>query len=233
MSELNELGMALAKAQGEIEAAKKDANNPFFKSKYADLASVWDACREALSSNGLSIIQMPRSHEDTVYVETILLHESGQRLQDTLALKIPRSPRKDRQGNFLKDEQGKLILDDITPQMVGSAITYARRYALAAFVGIAPEDDDGNSASRKVAPQKVPQATVSQAMLSHLEKLLEASTWTREKLDTALMSKWGYRSARQMTVQQYNQVVEALTMATKPTVEDLKESGEIKKGSEV
>lgn len=228
-NKLDELGKALAKAQGQIEAAKKDANNPFFKSKYADLASVWDACRDALSSNGLSIIQMPRSSGDEVFVETILLHESGQSLRDTLALKMPRSAKKDRQGNYLKNEQGELILDDITPQMIGSAITYARRYALSAFVGIAPEDDDGNASSRK----SVAAATISGAMLANLDKLLKASTWTQEKLDNALMSKWGYRSARQMTINQYNQVVEALTMAVKPTVADLKESGEIKKGSEI
>lgn len=57
--QLNELGAALAKAQAAVRGAKKDANNPFFKSTYADLASVWEACREALTSNGLSVVQFP------------------------------------------------------------------------------------------------------------------------------------------------------------------------------
>lgn len=146
---INELAGALAKAQGKITGALKDSSNPFFKSKYADLASCWDACREALSEVGLSVIQTTQrgepviikwdtgdvesggelksysvdSHE--IVISTMLLHSSGQWIRSHLPL-IPR---------------------DITPQGIGSAITYGRRYGLTAIVGVAQVDDDGNAAS--------------------------------------------------------------------------------------
>lgn len=128
---LNELGGALAKAQGQIQAAKKDSANPFFKSKYADLASVWDACRKPLSDNGLSVSQFPCEAENGVAIETMLIHSSGQWISSRYTMPVSKNDA----------------------QAVGSAITYARRYALAAVVGIAPEDDDGNAAA-KANPEK-------------------------------------------------------------------------------
>jgi len=119
------LAEALSKTQGQIKGALKDTDNPFFKRKYADLTSVWDACREQLSSNGLSVVQTTDDSESGVIVETFLIHSSGEWIGGRLRMKP--------------------VKDD--PQGVGSAITYARRYALAAIVGVAPEDDDGNEAS--------------------------------------------------------------------------------------
>ena len=126
--QVNELAAALAKAQGELKGALKDSANPFFKSKYADLTSVWDACRNALTTNNLAVVQAPRMIENGVAVETMLVHASGQWVAETLELPVSKA-----------DAQG-----------VGSAITYARRYALASFVGVAPEDDDGNAATKSV-----------------------------------------------------------------------------------
>lgn len=124
---MKQLAAALAKAQGAIEGAKKDKKNDHFRSKYADLASVWEACRKPLTDNGLSVIQLPcEAPAGSVGLETILLHESGEFLSKTFFM-----PVKDA-GN---------------PQAVGSAITYARRYALAAFVSVCPDDDDGNAAA--------------------------------------------------------------------------------------
>jgi hypothetical protein len=120
-----DLASALCKAQAQMEGAKKDANNPHFKSKYADLASVWDAIRGPLTSNGLSVVQLLRSIAGGVEVETILMHASGQQISDVFAVPATKN-----------DAQG-----------YGSAATYARRYALMAMVGVAPEDDDGNAAS--------------------------------------------------------------------------------------
>lgn len=120
-----DLAAALAKAQGTIKGAAKDANNPHFKSKYADLASVWEACRKALSDNGLSVIQTPgECAGGTVTLTTMLAHASGQWVRETLTIPLAKV-----------DAQG-----------YGSAVTYARRYALAAIVGVAPDDDDGNAA---------------------------------------------------------------------------------------
>lgn len=119
-----ELAAALAVAQGQVEDAVKDSANPHFKSKYADLASVWRACREALTANGLSVVQSPAYVRGHAVVTTRLLHASGQWLEGTLAIPVGKT-----------DAHG-----------VGSATTYGRRYALAAMVGVAPDDDDGNLA---------------------------------------------------------------------------------------
>ena len=121
------LAAALAKAQGQMKGAIKDSANPFFKSKYADLASVVEAIRVAFSANGLSYIQtVEPSEKDEVRVETTLLHASGEWISCGV-LSLPVS-KVDAQG-------------------YGSALTYARRYSLSAAVGVAPEDDDGNAAS--------------------------------------------------------------------------------------
>ena len=131
--QINEIATAIAKAQGQIKGASKDANNPFFKSKYADLASVWDACRAALAVNGLAVIQSPSAIGTSVSVDTLLAHASGQWIAGTVSV----TARED------------------TPQAIGSAVTYLRRYALQSFVGVAPEDDDGNLASAKGSTVKV------------------------------------------------------------------------------
>lgn len=131
--DIKELVSALIKAQGEIKIAPRDRANPFFKSKYADLAGVWDACREALQNNKFAITQVVSPSEGGAFVlKTILLHESGQYITSD----FPLNPTTD------------------TPQGVGSAVTYARRYALAAIVGVVTDDDDdGNAAS---APEAKP-----------------------------------------------------------------------------
>lgn len=124
--QINELAAALAKAQGQIEGAKKSSSNPFFKSKYADLAECWNACREALTANGISVIQMPEEINENgrLNITTMLAHSSGQYISSTLTMTVTK----------------------LDPQAIGSAITYGRRYALAAMVGLAQEDDDGEKA---------------------------------------------------------------------------------------
>jgi hypothetical protein len=134
--QINEIAAALSKAQAVIAAAVKDKTNPHYKSDYADLASVWDACRKPLTDNGLSVAQAASTTDGRVGVTTMLMHSSGQWLSDSLVMK----PTKD------------------DPQGVGSCITYARRYALAAMVGVAPADDDGNAASAKTQPDVVAKA---------------------------------------------------------------------------
>lgn len=119
------LATALATAQGNMRAAAKDSKNPHFRSTYADLASAWDACRDILAENGISVVQIPSSKDgQTVTVSTVLAHKSGEWMAGDLTLPLER-----------KNAQG-----------AGSAITYARRYSLMAMVGIAPDDDDGNAA---------------------------------------------------------------------------------------
>ena len=117
--DLDKLAAALAKAQGQIHPAAKDSTNPDFKYKYADLSSTWDACRKPLSDNGLAVIQTTKLDNTTTFLITTLIHSSGQWIRGSLPLK----PEKE------------------DTQSIGSAITYARRYALASIVGVAPEDD--------------------------------------------------------------------------------------------
>lgn len=119
------LAKALCQTQATVEAVKKDANNPFFKSKYADLASIWHAIREALTTNGLSVLQEPSTEGNKVRITTTLIHTSGEYVRSTL----------------------EVMAIKTDPQGIGSAITYARRYALGSIVGIAPEEDDGHAAS--------------------------------------------------------------------------------------
>lgn len=123
---IKELATALNKAQSEMSGAKKGANNPFFKSKYADLEEVINCAKEPLFNNGLSISQFPITRDDKAGVVTILMHTSGEFLEDELLLKCSKQD----------------------PQGMGSAITYARRYAYQSILGIPSEDDDGNVGSR-------------------------------------------------------------------------------------
>jgi hypothetical protein len=121
-----ELFAAFVKAQSQMDGAKKTASNPAFKSRYADLAAVCDAVMDALTSNGLAVIQSPSVDETgTVSVETTIIHAAGGQMSSSMSIK--------------PDKQNA--------HGIGSAITYARRYALTAMCGIAPEDDDGNAAS--------------------------------------------------------------------------------------
>jgi hypothetical protein len=136
---IKELANALNAAQHAMSGAKKDANNEFFNSTYADMGSVIDAIKEAFHLNHLSYSQFPVFKDGFVGVETILMHSSGEWLSGELLL-----PTKKQD-----------------PQAAGSAITYARRYALQAIAGIPSEDDDGNEASKQQSPQKQQAAQLS------------------------------------------------------------------------
>ena len=122
--QIADLAAALVHAQGEMGGALKDSANPFFKSKYADLESVWGACRGPLAKYGLAVVQSPSAEGLRVSVETLLIHTSGQWIRGTVSV----------------------AAKEDSPQAVGSCITYLRRYALQSFVGVAPEDDDGEAA---------------------------------------------------------------------------------------
>lgn len=161
---ISKLALALSKAQGEIKGAKKDVTNTFFKSSYADLASVWEACREPLSKNELSVTQPTDLIDGQIVVKTILMHSSGESITGILPV---------------------MLGDKATSQQLGSAITYNRRYGLAAIVGISPEEDDGNSASESSGKTKVikPEpdkglASRAEAFSQHLDKLKSSNSVT-------------------------------------------------------
>lgn len=122
---VTELSAALAKAQAGIANAAKEGMNPHFNRTYATLKSVWSVCKTPLTDNGLSVVQSPEVENQTVKVTTTLLHKTGQWIESSITMPVKKW-----------DCQG-----------IGSAITYARRYALAAMVGVAPEDDDDDGES--------------------------------------------------------------------------------------
>ncbi len=132
--EINDIAAALAKAQAAMKPAIKDANNPAFKSKYADLTAVWESCRGPLTANGIAVVQDVTMVGDKVAVTTRLVHSGGQWMEFG-PLPVP-SMKQDAHG-------------------VGSATSYARRYALSAAVGIVADDDDGNGAVGQAQPAKV------------------------------------------------------------------------------
>jgi len=122
------IAAAFVKAQRAFGPALKSSTNPHFKSRYADLSACIEAVVDALNNNGIGLIQRCYDAGAGVMVETVFVHESGEVLECGI-LQVPASKQ--------------------DPQGYGSALTYARRYSLMAACGIAPEDDDGNSASRR------------------------------------------------------------------------------------
>lgn len=140
---------AFIAAQKSTEAVKKAATNPAFKSKYADLSEVVEATIPALNANGIGVIQSPGYDGELVTIETVFLHESGASCTGILRLRPSKAD----------------------PQGVGSAITYGRRYSLLAMTGAAPEDDDGNLASRPSNDRTG--ATITQAQAEALQAMAE------------------------------------------------------------
>lgn len=133
MASRAKLFTALAKAQGAMEDALKDATNAHFKSKYATLAGVRDAVRKPLADNGLSVIQLPSTDGNRVTVRTILAHESGESIETEMSLTVSGSN---------------------PAHAMGSAITYMRRFSLMAITGVAADDDDGNGVEAAQATRK-------------------------------------------------------------------------------
>jgi hypothetical protein len=124
---MKEIAAAFVKAQSNFLPAIKSSENPFFNSKYADLASCIDAVIGSLNANGIALVQHTSEADKGVIVHTTFLHESGE-IMETGSIFFPAVQN--------------------TPQAFGSALTYARRYSLMTACGIAPEDDDGHAGSQ-------------------------------------------------------------------------------------
>lgn len=138
-SEIAKLATALIAVQKKLEHAKKNAENPFFKSHYADLATVIDTSRDLLTANGLAVTQLVGGGPDVASVTTMLIHSSGEWLRDTVV--------------------GRPVKND--PQGVGSLITYLRRYSYQAIVGFSSEEDDDGNAASSPEPTKKPAERLS------------------------------------------------------------------------
>lgn len=173
--QLNELAKSLAAAQGEFTTIPKDSDNPFFKSKYADLASVIKTASPILAKNKLAVTQHLGFGGDHNYLTTWLLHESGQWMRSTM----------------------RLYLAKQDPQSQGSATTYARRYSYMAVLGlVADEDDDGNTATGHPAqskPQGASQASAdkpaSDKQLGLIRKLANEAGYGDDWVAAAITKK--------------------------------------------
>lgn len=181
--QITELAKAMVDVQAEIRAAVKDRVNPHFRSTYADLSGVVDACRSALTKHGFSVIHACRESDGSVlHLDTRLLHKSGQWIEGTMSMRPSKAD----------------------PQGIGSCITYARRYALAAIVGVVTEDDDGNGASGTAKPAEAAKpAKVGQRQIDELNRLIDE---TGTDLDQFL--RWGnVESIADLTMAQYTAAV--------------------------
>ena len=152
---MKNIATALVKAQKAFGPALKTATNPHFRSRYADLSACVEAVIDALNDNGIAMIQKCYDCNTGIMIETVFIHESGEMLECGI-LQVPASKQ--------------------DPQGYGSALTYARRYSLMAACGIAPEDDDGNAASKK-------QPIASNEMADHIIAIQDSKD--EESLKTA------------------------------------------------
>ena len=152
------IAAAFVKAQRAFGPALKTSTNPHFKSKYADLANCVEAVVDALNANGIALMQRTFECKDGVMVETVFVHESGEVMECGM-LHVPAGKQ--------------------DPQGYGSALTYARRYSLLAATGLAPEDDDGNQASRRTEIK----STVNENQILDLLAAMDEVTTLKELQD--------------------------------------------------
>jgi len=196
---INELSKALSIAQGQIKGAVKDSENPFFRSSYADLQSVWDACREPLCKNGLAVTQTLRKYDGDVFLVSILTHSSGQWIESHYPI----------------------ITQKSDPQSLGSCVTYARRYSLAALIGIYQEDDDAESAmvrqpkkeSKPIAVKpktEVKKTGVSIEQIKRLFTIAHQHSWADEDIKHYIQDKFNLTSTKDLSNEQYNDLIKAI-----------------------
>ena len=186
---IGKLAESLAAAQAEIEDAKKDAVNPHFKNRYATLSSVRAAVTAAFSKHGLSVTQTFEPHgTDAVMVVTWLFHKSGEWLCSRLYMPVSK-----------KDPQG-----------FGSAISYARRYALAAIAGVASDDDDGEEATKPGPVKAQPKSTQPKAPSGvDVAAILESLTGAKTPVDLAKAGQMAASAKSSMTPEEYQQCLAA------------------------
>ncbi len=189
---IKNLAIALSKFQNEVKNPKNTADNPFYDSKYAPLQDVLNEVRPLLSKHGLSVIQSPSGDGQSVSITTLLLHESGEWIEfDPLVLKAQK----------------------ITPQGAGSAITYGRRYALSAILGISSEDDDdGNSLesaqqNNQVSGQK---KQLTEKQVKRLYAIASSAGFSTADVKKVLMKDYNKTNAADLTRQEYDELIERM-----------------------
>ena len=185
-----ELAKALSEFQGKMTAVKKDAINPFYKSKYATLDTIWETIRKPLSDSGLSVAQTMGLSGDKSILETTLYHTSGEWISGTQLV------------NPVKDD----------PQSLGSAISYARRYSLSAILGIvADEDDDANIATKPEtkAPEKKSEdePIISAAQTKRIYALVKERGITADHAKIYLKETFNKKSTKELTISEASRLI--------------------------
>lgn len=190
MSETGAIAKALSQLQGEIQNPSNTATNPFLKNKYAPLDEILNGVRPLLSKHGLSVVQMPISTDGHIGVQTVLMHESGEQLLGEIMLP-------------LGEEKGKSLA-----QVAGSIITYLRRYAITAYLGIAGEDDDdGNRAPAKQEVKQKPERTMDAGRMQSLKAMHDKiMAWADERKTGMSRDQYAYiKGMREKAIDHYLQ----------------------------
>jgi hypothetical protein len=185
---ITKIASALLKAQMNMGNALKDSKNPFFKSKYADLNSVREACMPSLNANGITALQPMVNIEGKNFINTILLHESGEYLSSLT--EIIYSKQNDAQAQ-------------------GSGITYARRYGLQSFVNIGAEDDDGNKASQPKVEEKTTAIPIQWLTNDQFDKTMLSD----KKGILSVLSAFNGQNGKKMTSEQLTKLTNQLNIA--------------------
>jgi hypothetical protein len=203
---ITSISKALVLAQREMGDARKDSKNPFFKSTYADLNAIREACIPVLNKYGIVVLQPTAMHEGNTYVETVLLHESGESISSSLAV---------------------VVAKQNDPQAQGSAISYARRYALKSLLNIGDSDDDGEAAMGRVAspapspsktlasPSKEDSSSLLKKISSAAAVLFAQGAHTPESLTEHLKSTYSVSSKEKLSLEQAKEFFEFLDKQTK------------------
>jgi len=192
---MKDLFAALVKAQAQMGKAHKDATNPHFRSKYANLESCVDAVREVFAAHGLGFVQVQHEAQCGVCIETVILHESGEQFSGG-KLFVPAN-KQDAQG-------------------FGSALTYARRYSLSATVGLATEDDDGNAATSSVTPSKTSQTAQAKITKEQAQTISELAD--EAGADKIAFCGWlNVKSIADLPASQYDRAIAAIEKKLKET----------------
>lgn len=200
--QINELMSALAKAQGHMSHASKDNQNPHFRSKYADLASVWQACRKPLSDNGLAVTQTLDIAGEKQVLVTTLAHASGQWIKSIMILPTQKPG----------------------PQEIGSCLSYCRRYALASMVGVYQDDDDAEVAQkpyRETETKYIPtRTTLNEEQREQLKKYLAEFP----EADKGLCEKYGLKDIFDIPQEQWGTIVAMFKTKQKTKLQSYEEA---------
>lgn len=194
---LNEIAKAMSAFQGQMKSAAKDSNNPFFKSRYSNLESIWDAMREPFSKNELSAVQDVFTTDNGVSITTTILHSSGQWMEFG-PLEIPISKR--------------------DAQSVGSATTYGKRYALGAACGVVSgeEDDDGekamnrNGKEAKEKPKVADLPAISSDEANKIKELADSCDPEYIKKLMGYLGQQGIKTFAEIKLDMYNKILNGM-----------------------